>query len=201
MAKQKTKLSPQLEEELHIRLEETLDQLDDVREKRKRLSDKLRGHEKVTRGTIHLARRLIGQREERAARAAAKACTTGAVAKKAIASLDHHAKARRAEEREAEGCRLDVWMAVQERATVDHRGRCCCEACHRPRTLEPHHLELGAGGRPDRIDLVMALCRDCHTLDADSAHRRPRFFALTVVVPWARGHGYALPNRKEYRDA
>jgi hypothetical protein len=148
----------------------------------------------VTVGTVQLAKRLV-ERWDRE-----PAPRPPAPEKKAIASVRHHAKARRAEELADEEVRADVWDAVLVRATIDHRGRCACEACHRPRTLEPHHLEPGRGNRVDRIDRVMALCRGCHTGDGDSAHRRPRDFAQTVVVPWARAHRYELPNRKEYRD-
>ena len=162
--------------------------------------------DRVTAGTKALARRYLEKRERKAARGAADACTTAKVAKAAIASVEHHRKARRAEERELEDVAKETWLAVLARSTVDHRGRACCEACHRlPGVgrlgpLEPHHLELGAGGRPDELHLVMALCADCHRLDPDAAHRRPRHFAQTVVIPWARAHGYSLPSRKEYRE-
>jgi hypothetical protein len=79
----------------------------------------------------------------------------------------------------------------------DHRMRRCCEACHKEKALEPHHLILRA--RTDAPEVVMGLCRDCHTLDPHSAHRSPRAFAQKIVVPWAARHGYPLPNRKEYR--
>jgi hypothetical protein len=47
----------------------------------------------------------------------------------------------------------------------------------------------------------MALCADCHRTGKDAAHRRVRWFAVEIVIPWAKAHGYPLPNRKEYRDA
>ena len=125
------------------------------------------------------------------------------MAKAAIASVEHHEKVRRAEEREREQVSAHTWVACCARSRIDHRGALACEDCHRHATstvgMEPHHLELGAGGRRDAPEVVMVLCADCHRLDPDAAHRRPRHFAQTVVIPWARAHGYDLPNRKEYR--
>lgn len=135
---------------------------------------------------------LLDEGKARAARVRAKQATLPA-------SVVHHAQVRRDEEREVEEVGAATWAACLYRTRVDHRAREACEACHRQRPLEPHHLELGAGGRRDAPEVVMAVCRDCHTLAPDSAHRAPRRFAQTVVVPWLRAHGYPTPNRKEYR--
>lgn len=160
--------------------------------------------ERVNRGTVLLAKRYLERRERHAAEAAARSCTTEAVAKAAIASVEHHKKARRAEERELEQVGEETWRLVLERVVIDHRGHVCCEACARlatpGRELEPHHLELGAGGRRDAPEVVMALCCDCHRLAPSSAHRRPRWFVQNVVIPWLDRHGYPHPNRKEYRS-
>lgn len=123
------------------------------------------------------------------------------VEKMPIPSVTHHDQVRHELELEEEKVSEACWQAVMKRTALDHRGRCACEACHREKPLEPHHLEMGAGGRPDLPHLVMGLCRDCHTLSSLSAHRAPVLFARSVVIPWARVHRFELPNRKEYRDA
>jgi hypothetical protein len=115
-----------------------------------------------------------------------------------------HAQVRREEELQEEAVAAEVWAQVLARTRLDHRGRPCCEACHTwavGEDLEPHHLEMGAGGRPNEPHLVMALCAGCHRLDRGAAHQRPRDFAVRIVIPWARRHVFPLPNRKEYRDA
>jgi hypothetical protein len=53
------KLSPKLEEELHVKLEELLDTYDEVKDKRRRLGKLLGGHLKVIGGSIDLARRQL----------------------------------------------------------------------------------------------------------------------------------------------
>lgn len=143
---------------------------------------------KVSAATISLATRYLAKHEALAARPAPKA-------------LVHHAKERKQEEREQEKISTLTWTLVLNRSASDNSGKVVCEACHgfAPRGLEPHHLELGASGRRDHPEVVMALCGDCHRLGSKSAHQAPRFFAQTIVVPWAERHGFALPNRKEYR--
>lgn len=149
----------------------------------------------VTDGTVMLAERLVARwdapKEERAP----------APAKPPIPSVAHHAKQRRAEEREREEVKRETWVACCGRSRVDHRGMLCCEACHKIATsgflLEPHHLILGS--RTDAPEVVMVLCADCHRLDPRSAHRAPRTFVQKVVIPWLTAHGYPVPNRKEYR--
>lgn len=154
---------------------------------------------KVDRRLQLLATRYLEQKDR-----PAPAPRPPAPAKAPIASVVHHAAARRAEEHVREEVKADVWEAVLSRTLVDHRLVHACEACHMPprsgwRELEPHHLELGAAGRPDELHLVMALCSSCHRLAPDSAHRAPRAFSVRIVIPWAQAHGYTLPNRKEYR--
>lgn len=160
--------------------------------------------DRVTSRTKATARRYLERREVHAAVAAARACTTASVAKAAIASIEHHRKARRAEEREREEVKAEVWVACCARSRIDHRGALACEGCHRHATstvgMEPHHLELGAGGRRDAPEVVMVLCANCHRLGPGAAHRTPRAFVQTVVIPWLKTHGYPLPNRKEYRE-
>ncbi len=160
--------------------------------------------DRVTPGTRHTARHLLDREERLKALAAARSCTTTeTVAKTPIASVEYHQKYRRAEDEERENVSRVTWSKVLDRTTVDHRGHFACEGCHVSPGgrdgLEPHHLELGAGGRRDAPEVVMALCAGCHRLDPRSAHRTPRLFAQTVVIPWANAHGYALPHRKEYR--
>lgn len=145
---------------------------------------------KVTRKVVKLAQSYLEHRERVAACAAGR-----------VASIEHHEKARRAEDAEREETSAATWESVLERTARDHLGLCACEACHRARLLEPHHLEPGSGNRRDAPEVVMALCADCHRLAPSAAHRRPRWFALNVVVAWCRAHLYPLPNRKEYRDA
>ena len=135
-------------------------------------------------------RKVMAAKADQKRRRKAKALPTSVV---------HHAKERRAEEAEAETVKADAWQAVLDRTWRDHRGRQSCESCHQVRALEPHHLELGAGGRRDAPEVVMALCAECHRIGDVSAHLTPKRFAQTVVVPWAQAHGYSLPNRKEYR--
>lgn len=143
--------------------------------------------EKVSRATVLLAQRYLAGKDALAERPAP-------------ASVEHHEKVRRLEEREAEDTSIETLFLCRDRTAIDHRGRLACEACHHEKALEPHHLLMGAGGREDRPDVVMLICRDCHILDPRSAHRSPRAFAAKVVIPWAQAHGYQLPNRKEYRD-
>jgi hypothetical protein len=126
-------------------------------------------------------------------------CPRAGPAKQPPATVAHHAKVRRAEERELEEVKRETWDAVLERIRVDHRARVACEGCHKERALEPHHLVLGE--RTDAPHLVMGLCAGCHRLTPFSAHQAPRLFAQTVVIPWAAAHGFELPNRKEYRKA
>lgn len=151
----------------------------------------------VTRGTGVLARRLVERWD------APGAPAVPAPAKQPVASVAHHEKARRAEEHGREAVKAETWAACCARSRIDHRGALACEACHHHATstvgMEPHHLVLVE--RTDAPGLVMVLCHDCHTLDPTSAHRAPRAFAKNVVVPWAKAHGFELPNRKEYRDA
>jgi hypothetical protein len=150
---------------------------------------------KVDRRLQLLATRYLEQKSR-----PAPAPRPPAPAKAPVASLEHWEASKKAADREADQVGVAVWTQVLLRSATDHRGTPGCEACHRRAGyLEPHHLELGAAGRPDEIHLVMALCSSCHRLAPDSAHRAPRGFALRVVIPWAQAHGYALPNRKEYR--
>jgi hypothetical protein len=144
---------------------------------------------KVTIATMQNARRVL---ERELAPAPAKA---------PIPSVKHHEAFAAELERELEEVSRETWDACLARTRVDHRGRGACESCHRERELEPHHLEMGSGNRTDAAHLVMALCADCHRLAPSAAHRRVRWFAVTVVIPWAKAHSYPLPNRKEYRDA
>jgi hypothetical protein len=157
--------------------------------------------DRVNQGTKALARRLVEAWARREAHAAARACTTAKVAKQAIASIEHHKRARRQEERELEAVKRDVWEECCGRSRLDHRGALACEACHKHvgLALEPHHLILGR--RTDAVEFVMVVCHLCHRGSLYSAHRAPRWFAQNVVIPWAKFHGYPLPNRKEYRDA
>lgn len=160
---------------------------------------------RVLEATRALARRAIERDDQekadreraREARAAARAARPK---KKLGGATEHHAKARRQEERDAEDVTATCWQLVLLRVQRDHRLLLCCEACHKPKPIEPHHLMMGAGGRVDEPELVMALCRDCHTLNPRSAHRAPRTFAQSIVIPWAARHGFTLPNRKEYRQ-
>jgi hypothetical protein len=119
--------------------------------------------------------------------------------KRPLASVEHHKKERRAEERSLEETSAATLEVCVLRTVTDHSGRCACEACHHflGRELEPHHLILGT--RTDAPELVMLLCADCHRLGPGSAHRSPRHFAQHIVIPWAKAHGYPIPNRKEYR--
>lgn len=160
--------------------------------------------DKVTPSCRHLARHLLDKEDRRAALAAARSCTTEHVAKQAVASIEHHRKARRAEERVLEETSEETWQVCLSRTLVDHGLFHSCEACHRSvghRELEPHHLEMGSGNRRDAPEVVMALCAGCHRLNPNSAHRAVRLFAQVVVIPWLKAHGYPLVNRKEYRDA
>ena len=109
----------------------------------------------------------------------------------------HHEKVRRKKEREAEAVKIGVWSDVLHRVAGDHRGRLACEACGSMVALEPHHLVLGS--REDKAEWVMALCAKCHRLGPISAHVTPLLFAQKIVIPWAKAHGFTLPNRKEYR--
>jgi hypothetical protein len=144
----------------------------------------------VNENTVTLAQRIIARRD---------APKPPAPTKKPLPSVEHHRKARRQEEKQAEEVSRATWEAVEARTMADHRMRRCCEACHRERALEPHHLVLGR--RTDAPEVVMALCADCHRLGPKSAHRSPHRFAHDIVIPWAQVHGYPLPRRKEYRDA
>ena len=155
----------------------------------------------VNARTRDLAIDLLRREEEHQAELErARAARAERPKKKLGGATEHHAKERRQEERQAEAVADGTWALVLIRTQQDHRvPYLCCEACHKPRELEPHHLVLGS--RTDAPELVMALCRDCHTLAPDSAHRAPRGFAVRVVIPWARKHGLSLPHRKEYRDA
>lgn len=160
--------------------------------------------QKVTTGTRSLSARILEAWDRRDALAAGRACTTAHVAKQAIPSVEHHEAYLDEKAAEAQAISVSTWSAVLERTAVDHRGWSACEACgktHGRSPLEPHHLELGAGGRRDAPEVVMALCATCHRTGPKSAHRSPRRFALEVVIPWAKAHGFTLPNRKEYRDA
>lgn len=118
------------------------------------------------------------------------------------AAYAHAAGRRRVAEQEREEIKRETWVACCARSRIDHHGALACEGCHRHATstvsMEPHHLILGS--RDDAPNLVMVLCARCHRLGPASAHRRPRFFAQTVVLPWAKAHGYTPPNRKEYRS-
>jgi hypothetical protein len=154
---------------------------------------------RVTRKEVHLATRYLAQKDR-----PAPAPRPPGPEKAPIPSVDHHEKVRRQEERALEEVGAACWASVLERTRVDHRGVARCEACHRNPSLwgadlVPHHLELGAGGRRDAPEVVMALCLCCHTIDPGSAHRSPRAFAQKIVVPWCHKHGYQVPNRKEYR--
>lgn len=149
--------------------------------------------EGVVVGTVQLARRLVDRWD------AAPAPRAPAPKKAPIPSVERH-EAHVAElEREREQVSVATWEAVLHRTRVDHRARQACECCHRERPLEPHHLEMGRGNRTDAPHLVMALCADCHRLAPSAAHRRVLWFAVEIVIPWAKLHGYPLPNRKEYR--
>jgi len=156
---------------------------------------------RVTPGTRAMAASLLKAEERLDALKAAKACTSAKVAKAAIESIGHHEKYRRAQERELEAVKREVWDEVLDRTWRDHRGFRCCESCHKNPValldLEPHHLALGS--REDRVDWVMALCATCHRTGTKSAHSAPLWFAQKVVIPWAQAHGYQLPNRKEFR--
>lgn len=57
--KRHPKVSPQLEEELNERLQNVLDQIDDVADKRRRITKKLSGHLKVLSETKDLIRRQL----------------------------------------------------------------------------------------------------------------------------------------------
>jgi hypothetical protein len=160
--------------------------------------------DRVLEATRGFARRLLAQEDERERelverRAAAKAAREARPKKKVGGATAFHKKVRRQEELAGEEVGRATWSAVLDRTAVDHRGRHCCEACHKLHALEPHHLMLGAGGRVDEPELVMALCADCHRMAPGAAHRAPRTFAQTIVIPWAAAHRYPLPNRKEYR--
>ena len=142
--------------------------------------------DKVTRKTVLLARRYLAQRERLAQKPLPPA-------------TEHHEKVRRQEESEREATRVDTWTACQERSRMDHGMRLACEGCHSTfLLLEPHHLVLVL--RTDVPEWVMALCAECHRLGPKSAHRAPRDFAIRVVIPWAKRHGFVLPPRKEYLD-
>lgn len=143
---------------------------------------------RVTKGTVMLAKRVLERKDALAAQPSPPA-------------VEHHARERKAEEREEEKVSQLTWVLVLNRSASDHSGKVVCEACRAfaPWGLEPHHLELGASGRRDHPEVVMALCSDCHRLGPKSAHQSPRFFAQTIVVPWLTAHGYPTPNRKEYR--
>lgn len=154
---------------------------------------------KVDRRLQLLATRYLEQKDR-----PAPAPRPPAPVKAPIASVDHHDRFLAEADRERAETSQATWEKVLSRTLVVHGMTHACEACHaQPRQgwrgLEPHHLELGAGGRRDAPEVVMALCAGCHRLEPESAHRRPRHFAQVVVVPWAALHGYALPNRKEYR--
>lgn len=141
---------------------------------------------KVTRGTVLLAKRMVERMDAHTQKAP-------------IPSVAHAKKQRHEEERAEEDVALAVWSLVIARTLVDHRGKAACEACNKSRALEAHHLEMGAGGRRDAPEVVMALCALCHRTGRLSAHRSPRAFAQEVVIPWCSAHGYPVPNRKEYR--
>ena len=152
------------------------------------------GHE--TANTRELAERLVARWD------APPPPRAPAPEKAPIASVVHHLKQRVEEAIADEEVSDACWDAVIARTMVDHHGLIACEACgsvHLRSFLEPHHLTMGAGGRVDEPHLVMALCCDCHRLGAYAAHRRVRWFAQAVVIPWAKEHGFTLPNRKEYR--
>jgi hypothetical protein len=118
-------------------------------------------------------------------------------AKKLPASVAHHDAHRASEAATMEQVKGETWRTIFERTSKDHHGWAACESCHVNQLLEPHHLVLGE--RTDDPALVMALCDFCHRIGPESAHNAPRHFAQTVVIPWAKAHGYTLPNRKEYR--
>lgn len=157
---------------------------------------------RVLPATRELAKRVLAREDQASARREAAAAARAARPKKKLGgATEHHRKARREEEREEEATSAACRAACEERTRLDHRGHLGCEACHRSvmERLDDHHLTIGAAGRVDDPALVMLLCRRCHTLDPKSAHRSPRHFAQTVVLPWLQRHGYPTPNRKEYR--